>query len=153
MSKKWICNGCNAEISSAYKPKVCASCGVHKFNLESGDDTSKGLRGWTDIILPDKKGVDEENSKVHEAIARAASKPDPRPINPFDPGTIVSFFDVNNIDHLRAWKWMEESGHWPEYFIELTKDCSTPSMWHACIRSKLADAWIAEKLKNFSEKL
>jgi len=58
--------------------------------------------------------------------------------------TIVEWFDVNSLDHLKAWVTLENTGMWPEDFIP--KDIVFPTdFWHISIVYRLADAYMKSK--------
>ena len=61
---------------------------------------------------------------------------------------IVDFFDVNNLDHLRAYKYLCDVGMWPEGFVpaEVTIRAKV-GPWQVALLAKMADAYIEEKLK------
>jgi hypothetical protein len=56
---------------------------------------------------------------------------------------IVEFFDPYNIEHIRAYRHLQEQGMWPVGFIpENVKKSPVPSGWTILMVNKIADAWI-----------
>ena len=55
------------------------------------------------------------------------------------------WFDVNNIEHIKAYKHLSQTGFWPEGFI--TDDKTLPCFWQSILSHKLAQAWIDNNLK------
>lgn len=57
---------------------------------------------------------------------------------------IQDWFDPNNIEHLKAYRHLEEEGFWQAGFIPnyITFDVG----WQISILSKLANAWLNSKL-------
>ena len=62
---------------------------------------------------------------------------------------LLDFFDPYNQEHLNAYKYLQDMGTWPEDFYNLMieRDIPLPPNWQIIIQSKIADAWIDEKLK------
>jgi hypothetical protein len=58
--------------------------------------------------------------------------------------SIVDFFDVNNVDHIKAYDTLEKTGMWPIGFI--SDDINFPNNWHILLTFKMTDAWIKLKL-------
>jgi len=59
---------------------------------------------------------------------------------------ISRWFNIEDIDHLRAWNHLSITGHWPEGFIP--KYVVMDMLWQVCIASKMADTYVKEKLKD-----
>jgi hypothetical protein len=57
---------------------------------------------------------------------------------------IEDFFDPYDIEHLKAWQFLENTAHWPEGFIPKNTEFGQYS-FHM-IKSKMADAWVKWKL-------
>lgn len=57
---------------------------------------------------------------------------------------ISQWFDANNISHLNAYRHLERKGFWPAGFIP--DDMEFENGWQILVLSKLADAWLDEKL-------
>jgi hypothetical protein len=74
------------------------------------------------------KASEENKRKILEAEVKKSTKID-----------IVDFFDPRNIDHLKAWREMENC-KWPEGF--LPSEIKFSEGWTTRIRMKLADCWI-----------
>ena len=66
-----------------------------------------------------------------------------------DPWVELDWFDVKNMQHLRAFRELQRTGFWPEGFIQ--PHMSLPHMWDYIIKSKLADAYLEVKLTAFGE--
>ena len=65
-----------------------------------------------------------------------------------DMKTIVDVFDPHNASHLSAWRFMENTGCWPKWFIE--EECSNakiPPLWQVLITQKMAKAWLDQELQ------
>lgn len=58
--------------------------------------------------------------------------------------SLLDWFNCDDPDHLRAWKYMEEGDSWPEDF--LPENIVFPSMWRSSLRAEMADRWIAARL-------
>lgn len=64
------------------------------------------------------------------------------------PDSLASLFDPQNIDHVKAYQQLEKTGCWPPNFHSLfPKNMIVTSICYACIRAKLAEAWVEHKLK------
>jgi hypothetical protein len=59
--------------------------------------------------------------------------------------TIIEFFDPNNIEHIKAFVHLQNTGIWPNYFI--TTDITFPLLWQTTLMSKMTDKWVEYKLK------
>jgi len=57
---------------------------------------------------------------------------------------IVDWFDINNFQHLRAWKYLEKTGSWPKGFIP--EGMQFPIAWQVLITGKLANAYLQLKV-------
>ncbi len=64
--------------------------------------------------------------------------------------TIVEFFNVRDIDHLKAWRHLEETGVWPVGFIP--ENAKFPPTWNAMINAKMARAYVEDMLSGKSAK-
>ena len=60
--------------------------------------------------------------------------------------SILDFFDVHNVDHLKAWRELSRSGVWPEGFIP--EDTTFPHMWMFLLMSRMSDAWVENRIAN-----
>jgi len=59
---------------------------------------------------------------------------------------IVDWFDVNNLEHLKAYKHLGETGVWPTTFIPNFVEMGT--LWYGRITSKIADEFVNKMLNN-----
>jgi hypothetical protein len=57
---------------------------------------------------------------------------------------IVDWFDVNNTEHLKAYKFLMDKGYWEKGFIP--DDMIFPVSWSILVAGKLAEAYINLKL-------
>jgi len=57
---------------------------------------------------------------------------------------IFDWFDPDNIEHLKAYKYLQDIGWWPEGF--LPAGLTMPRMWQTCLAYKLAERYVEEKL-------
>lgn len=60
--------------------------------------------------------------------------------------SIVDWFDVNDTNHVGAYRHLQQTGVWERGF--LPENIIFPVAWHAMIAFKLADAYMDEKLKH-----
>jgi hypothetical protein len=60
--------------------------------------------------------------------------------------TIIDFFDPKNIEHLIAFREMQNTGIWPRWFWDWVENCEIPSMWYSMIAMKITNEYIKEKL-------
>ena len=58
---------------------------------------------------------------------------------------IWEWFDPTNVEHLKAFKQVSDSGFWPKDFIP--ENIQFPAGWEYFISSKLADLYMEEKLQ------
>lgn len=78
-----------------------------------------------------------ENEKRRENAKTSMSIKDD-----FGPNSIVSRFDANNAYHVRAYLHLEQTGAWPENFLDtLGPQLFIPSGHMGMLRSKMVDAW------------
>lgn len=56
----------------------------------------------------------------------------------------MDFFDVYNIEHLKAYKHLSESGTWPKGFIP--EDCELSPVWAYQVVEKMAVAYVDKVL-------
>ena len=61
--------------------------------------------------------------------------------------TILKFFNVHNVDHLKAFKYLEDHGCWPKGFLPENVECEFERMWSSRLIGKMAEAWIESNLK------
>lgn len=52
----------------------------------------------------------------------------------------VAWFNPYNIEHLQAFRCLQETGSWPEGFIQPGWELST--LWQMAITAKIADAYL-----------
>jgi hypothetical protein len=57
---------------------------------------------------------------------------------------INEFFDVNNKDHLRAYRHVYDTGSWPEGFIP--EGTTFRNLWHIELAGRLANEYVKLKL-------
>jgi len=62
--------------------------------------------------------------------------------------SFCEWFDPNNIEHLRAYKHLQNAGAWPEGFKP--GNIYMESFWQIMLAGKIANAWIEYKLANKS---
>jgi len=61
---------------------------------------------------------------------------------------IVDWFDPSNIEHLKAYKHLQDTGVWPEGF--LPEDIEMLPLWSLLLSGKIVDVYLKEKLENES---
>lgn len=61
--------------------------------------------------------------------------------------SMLEFFDVRDIKHLKAYRHLQQTGVWPRGFWEEMQRRSVKfeTCWEHVIKSKLADAYLAER--------
>ena len=57
---------------------------------------------------------------------------------------IMEWFDPENIDHLKAYKHLMDTGMWPEGFIP--DNIEIPVSWNTHLVYKMANLWVMNKL-------
>jgi hypothetical protein len=64
--------------------------------------------------------------------------------------SIVDFFDVNNIEHVKAYRTLCKTGQWPPSFWDHIEqvELQIPMLWQPAIASKLAEAYVNFCLEN-----
>lgn len=60
------------------------------------------------------------------------------------------FFDVNDVDHIKAFIHIQNTGMWPEGFIP--DNCVFSNVWHVQLYAKLADAYVEQFMVNICDK-
>ena len=56
--------------------------------------------------------------------------------------TLSDWFDTHNKDHLRAYKHLSETGHWPEFFLPSEAEVVIGPMDVINIQAKMAATFI-----------
>jgi len=59
---------------------------------------------------------------------------------------IVDWFDVKNIEHLSAYKILQDTGMWPESSDFIPEDIEFLMDWRRGVSNKIASAFIDEKI-------
>lgn len=73
---------------------------------------------------------------------------------------ITDWFDIHNIDHMKAYKHLGETGKWPEFFIPshvvhedgedyIVYDVRFMPNWNIILMSKMADEYVKLKLQGY----
>lgn len=57
---------------------------------------------------------------------------------------IYDWFNPNDVEHLKAYNYLMNTGFWPKDFIP--KDVVFSSCWQSELTSKMAAFWVKEKL-------
>jgi len=57
--------------------------------------------------------------------------------------SIIDFFDADNVLHLKAWSYFNETGFWPINF--LPQGVEYPAVWRFILLQKIAKKWISYK--------
>ena len=57
---------------------------------------------------------------------------------------LLEWFDITNIEHIKAYDNINRTGVWPEGFIP--DDMHFPHMWHILLTQKLANGWVEDVL-------
>lgn len=57
---------------------------------------------------------------------------------------IWDWFDIKNIEHLKAYRHLEDNGQWPKGFIP--KDVKFGSSWSVILKGIMASEYVREKL-------
>lgn len=58
--------------------------------------------------------------------------------------SIVDWFDITNLKHLRAWQALQETGFWPHGFTPA--GVTFPALWHVAILNKMAELYVETTL-------
>lgn len=53
-----------------------------------------------------------------------------------------TWFDPHNLDHCKAYRYLQETGAWPEGFELLDTEWFKGGIWQVAIMGKLANTWI-----------
>lgn len=61
---------------------------------------------------------------------------------------IIEFFDEDDINHLKAYKHLLDTGMWPKGFVP--EGTEFPPVWQILIANTLANAWLDHVLKDFN---
>lgn len=64
---------------------------------------------------------------------------------------ILKWFDVTNIEHLRAYMFLHDVGVWPMGFIPA--DVTFCSLWNGRLNSRMAGIYVAERLVGLTEEM
>jgi hypothetical protein len=64
---------------------------------------------------------------------------------------ISDWFDVHDVDHLKAYKYLESHGHWPAGFVP--QHIKQTGGWHQMITANIADAWLQIKIPAFVDEI
>jgi hypothetical protein len=59
---------------------------------------------------------------------------------------ILKWFDINNLEHLKAWNELSNVGCWPKGFIPKDVTFDDNVGWHSVLAHRMADAYIEIKL-------
>lgn len=110
-----------------------------------------------------ERGVDMDEKVPNDLVCVLLDKPDPETqyryfiVHPIiltlvGEGTmrIDEWFDPVNLQHLVAYKALEDNGMWPKGFIP--EGMEFPPAWHISLMAKLADKWIEYKVTAVSQK-
>lgn len=57
---------------------------------------------------------------------------------------ITDFFDVNNKEHLKAYRHLSKTGAWPKGFIP--PEVEFTQVWHMTLMHKMAESYLEIKL-------
>lgn len=57
---------------------------------------------------------------------------------------IQNWFDVHSLEHLRAYRYLQRTGHWEEGFLPDHVICDASTNWQVVLMSRMADAWITQ---------
>lgn len=59
--------------------------------------------------------------------------------------SIVDWFDPNNVEHIKAFQFLEQRCYWPGYFI--LPPVTYPANWQVAIYAKIARMYIDKMVK------
>ena len=54
--------------------------------------------------------------------------------------SLIDWFDPHNPEHLRAWRFLQESGSWPSGF--LPDNLYISRLWHVELTHQMAECWL-----------
>lgn len=60
--------------------------------------------------------------------------------------TIIEWFDIKNIEHIRGYDEISKTGHWPEGFIPDNVEFVTN--WNIILMSKMSDEYVKVFLRD-----
>ncbi len=55
---------------------------------------------------------------------------------------LITFFDPENIEHIKAYDHLCHQGRWPIEFWVKIKDMEIPNNWAVLLAYKMADFWV-----------
>jgi hypothetical protein len=55
---------------------------------------------------------------------------------------VVEWFDPYDIEHIRAYRQMQEGGHWPKGLLPKNIEFPRSYSWFSAVEAKMAQAWI-----------
>jgi len=63
--------------------------------------------------------------------------------------SIVDYFDPKNIEHIKAFKYMQDTGTWPKKFWKEMEAVGVEFLgaWHSSLAFKIADVYVEEKME------
>ena len=59
---------------------------------------------------------------------------------------ITDWFNVKDINHLKAYQHLQKTGNWPKDF--LPSNIESPQLWQVELAVKLANAYVSEQIKS-----
>lgn len=63
--------------------------------------------------------------------------------------SIIDFFDPHDLQHIKAYSALVDSGVWPIGFVPV--GTRFPSGWHSLLAFKITDAWMEYMLAQITE--
>lgn len=71
--------------------------------------------------------------------------------SPLDPKAINNWLDLDNVEHLKAFKQVQDGKFWPVGFVPA--DVVFPTCWVNLIQGKIVDRWLDEQLNLKSKEM
>ena len=61
---------------------------------------------------------------------------------------LSDFFDPYNIEHIKAYKHLQNKGAWPkEFFDKVKENIAADPHWYLSISMKMSNAWVKHSLE------
>lgn len=65
--------------------------------------------------------------------------------SPLDPKSVNNWLDLDNLEHIKAFKQVTDGKFWPEGFI--ADEIKFPSLWQMLIANKITERWLKRQIE------